>query len=152
MTQYHGDDTVEPGTYLNLRRLRVETLEEKGRLPGDGAAVWRRVPETMLLVAAPFVGLLYVVFLPLIGFLMLGKVVAEWAAAQAADALGATVRVLRPAWQPAVAFLGRGRRTPEGEDAREERPDPWAETARAAAAEDVAGDTTADAAAEEGKR
>jgi hypothetical protein len=50
-----------------------------------------------------------------------------------------------------VAFLGRGRRTREGEEAREERPDPWAETARAAAA-DAADDTTADGAAEEGER
>lgn len=148
MTRYHGNDTVEPGTYLNLRRMRVEAMEEEGRLPGDGAAVWRRVPETMLLVAAPFVGLLYVIFLPLIGFLMLGKVVAEWAARHVADALDATVRVLRPAWQPAVAFLGRGRRTRKGDKAREERPDAWADAARAAAAEEVA----EDADAEEGER
>lgn len=152
MTRYRGNDMVEAGTYLNLRRLRAETLEEAGRLPGDGATAWRRVPETMLLVAAPFVGLLYVIFLPLIGFLMLGKVVAEWAAGQVADALGATVRVLRPAWQPAVAFLGRGRRKREGETAREERPDAWAEAARAEAAEDAGEDVAADAGGEEGER
>jgi hypothetical protein len=150
MTRYHGNDTVEAGTYLDLHALRVETLEEKGRLPGDGATVWRRVPELGLLVAAPFVGLIYVVFLPLIGFLMLGKVVAEWAARQAADALGATVRVLRPAWQPAVAFLGRGKRTGRRGRARvhTERPDPWADRVR----EEVAEDAPEQAAAEADER
>jgi hypothetical protein len=148
MTRYHGNDTVEAGTYLNLRKLRVESLEEEGRLPGDGATVWRPVPEAMLLVAAPFVGLLYVVFLPLIGFLMLGKVVAEWAAGQVADALGATVRVLSPAWQPAVAFLGRGKRKRGPEKAREETPDAWADTVR----EEVAEDAVEEAAAEADER
>jgi hypothetical protein len=102
----------------------------------------------MLLVAAPFVGLLYVVFLPLIGFLMLGKVVAEWAAEQVADALGATVRVLRPAWQPAVAFLGRGKRKRGPEKAREETPDAWADTVR----EEVTEDAVEEAAAEADER
>lgn len=133
MTRYHGNDTVEAGTFLDLRRIRVHTLEEKGRLPGDGATVWRRVPEMALLVASPVVALLYVVFLPLIGFLMLGGVLLEWAARHVTDALRSTVRVLRPAWQPAVAFLGRGKGRRAAGKAPEERPDPWAEQAGAEA-------------------
>ena len=131
MTRYHGNEIVDAGIYLNVRELAFKSLDEEGRLPGDAAAVWRRVPAMVLLVVAPVVGLLFVVFLPLIGFLMLGMVALRWAAGHAAEALTGTVRVLRPAWQPALSFLGRGRRRAPAERARDERPDAWADEVRA---------------------
>lgn len=131
MRRYHGNETVEAGIYFNLRELAFRSLDEEGRLPGDAAATWTRVPAVVLLTVAPLVGLLFVMFLPLVGFLMLGMVALRWAGEHAAEALEGTVRVLRPAWQPALSFLGRGRRKAAAERLRPAAPDAWADEVRA---------------------
>lgn len=127
MTKYHGNDEVGPGIYFNLRELAFRSVEDAERLPGGPEQVWRRVPALAMLAAGPIVGLVFVMFLPLIGFLMLAGVVLGWLGRQLAAAFGALGRVLRPAWQPALAFLGRGR----AKKAEAPKPDPWAEEVRA---------------------
>ena len=141
--RYRGTQTVGPGFYVNLRRLTFASFdEEEGRLPGLETETWRRVPELAMLAAAPFVSIAYIVFLPLIGFLMLGGVLASKLSALARQAAGAAVPVLRPAWQPARAFLTRGKPRKAGEAEEVER-DEWAEVARREAAADDDGDEPA---------
>ena len=130
MTRYYGNENVEPGIYFSLEHLSFVSMDESGQLPGSAETVYRRVPAIALLVVGPLVGLAYVIFLPLIGFVMLGRVVAATAWALAQDAAHALVRVLEPAWQPARAFLSRGKRKEKGEKATEERTDEWAEEVR----------------------
>ncbi|HLE84320.1 MAG TPA: hypothetical protein VJG13_08270 [Thermoanaerobaculia bacterium] len=133
MKTYRGQQLVDPGIYLNLRELAFKSMDEDGRLPGTEEAVWRRVPALAMLVAAPLVSIVYFIFLPLVGFLMLAGVVGlklfELGRRLAAGALP----VLRPAWQPALAFLSRGkpaREAPVEEALEAKRKDRWAEEAR----------------------
>lgn len=88
------------------------------------------MPGLALLVAAPLIGLAYVIFLPLIGFLMLGAVALEKACSLAREmgAWGATL--LRPAWQPARAFLSRGKTKKAKRREESETSDRWAEEVR----------------------
>ena len=117
MRRYRGNEKVEPGVYFNLAQLAFTSIAEEGHLPGSAGDVYRRVPTLALLVVGPFLGAVYVIFLPFIGFGMLAWIAGTKLAPVMEDAGAAFVRVLRPAWQPAMAFLSRGkaakgRRTP----------------------------------------
>jgi hypothetical protein len=119
MRRFHGNETVEPGLYLNLRQLAFESVDEARPLPGAATDVFRRVPMLLLFIAAPLLGLVYVIFLPLIGFAMVTWLVGGKAARAAADTARTAARVLKPGWEPSLAFLSRSRPTthaPEGTD------------------------------------
>ena len=80
------------------------------------------MPALALLVVGPLMGLAYAIFLPLIGFAMVGGVVLRKAGELAVEAGQAGSRVLRPAWQPARAFLSRGKTRRAGDGQRHGRP------------------------------
>jgi hypothetical protein len=132
--RYHGNQVVDPGIYLNLRELTFKSMDEEGRLPGGEDAVWRRVPVLVMLVAAPVISIVYFIFLPLVGFLMLAGVVGLKLYALGKQAVAAMVPVLRPAWQPARAFLSRGKPA-KARAAETKAKDEWADEARREAAE-----------------
>ena len=128
MTTYRGGDTVQPGFYINLRGLSFEMIDEQPKaLPGDSLATYRRVPAVAMLAAAPLIGLAFLVFLPFIGIAMVGSVVASKATAVAADAVRAGARVVRPNWEPSLAFLSRRKRAKDS--AQAPVVDAWAESA-----------------------
>ena len=123
MRRYRGTEKVEPGLYFNLRQLAFKSIDDEGPLPGRPDEVYRRVPMLALLVVGPFLGLLYVIFLPFIGFAMVAWLLATKAGYLAAGAARGAVRALRPGWEPSMAFLSR---TKPADPAREGA-DKWAE-------------------------
>ncbi len=126
MRHYRGTEKVEPGLYLNLRQLSFKSIDETGCLPGAPDDVYRRVPALALLLVGPIMGLAFVVFLPLIAFVMVGWLLAVKTGHLAVDATRAGARVLRPGWEPSLAFLSRSKpgKTEGGET------DEWAKAAR----------------------
>ncbi len=135
MKHYRAHETVDEGFYWNPRRLAFKSLEERGRLPGETDDTYVRIPALAVLPMGLVVSLAYVIFLPLIGFLMLGRIVVEKLYRLAADGARSAGRVLQPAWLPARAYLSHGRKGPERDR------DAWAEEV----AEDLAADTDAEA-------
>jgi hypothetical protein len=132
MTRYHGAEMVKPGIYLNVRQLTFKSMEEEGRLPGTADDTYRRVPMLAMFALAPILGLTYVIFLPLIGFAMVAWVGGAKVKQLSLEAGAALVRVLKPAWQPAMAFLTTGRTakkkaTAKGAEAKGAEEDKWAE-------------------------
>ncbi len=125
MKRYRGTETVEPGLYFSIRQLSFKSMEERGPLPGRAEDVYHCVPTLALLVVGPILGLAFVVFLPFIGFAMVGWLLAEKAAGVAAEATRAAARVLRPGWEPSLAFLSRSKPAKTAGDT-----DAWAEAAR----------------------
>ena len=121
MKRYQGNQEVEPGLYFNLSQLSFKSIEEKGPLPGGEEDVYRRTPVAALLIAGPILGLAFVVFLPFVGFALLGWLVAGKAVAWTTDAAVAFGRVVRPAWRPAAAFLSRAKLAKPAH----KEPDPW---------------------------
>lgn len=78
MLKYKGGDTVKRGFYASLKRWTIEMIEaEAGVLPGEADEKYARVAVPLMLVLAPFMGAAFVIFLPLIGFVMIGKAVWE---------------------------------------------------------------------------
>lgn len=110
MTTYRGNDKVEPGLYLNIRQLSFKTISEKpAPLPGTSRDIYRRVPMIVMLASAPLLGLVYVMFLPFIGFAMVTYLLGTKAVHLAAGVARHAVRVLRPGWEPSHAFLARSK-------------------------------------------
>jgi hypothetical protein len=112
MKRYRGNQRVEPGVYLHVSRLSLESPGSDGRLPGDKEDEYRRI-SLLALLAAPVVGGLYVVFLPLLGMAMMTWVAGAKAVELLAHAGTASSRVSRPSWKPGTAFLSRGKQARE---------------------------------------
>jgi len=75
MRHFNGHQKVEPGLYFNLRKLQFRNMEQGGRLPGSAEDTYRAVPTLAMLVVGPLLGLAFVIFLPLIGFVAAGWLV-----------------------------------------------------------------------------
>lgn len=70
MARYNGGESVRAGFYWNPSQWDVVSIpKEGGTLPA--AERYIRLPLLALMVLGPFMGALYVIFLPLIGFAML---------------------------------------------------------------------------------
>lgn len=71
MKTYRGGESVKAGFYWNLRGWSITPFgREGGVLPGATEHRFVRVPALLLLGLAPLMGGLYVMFLPLLGFVM----------------------------------------------------------------------------------
>ncbi|MBS1150970.1 MAG: hypothetical protein H6Q89_2668 [Myxococcaceae bacterium] len=107
MKRSTGSSMVEGGYYWNINEWRiVAVLGERGVLEGTPEDRYLRVPLPLLVPLALLMGGLYVMFLPLIGF-----VVALYALARKVGLAGSRALqkvVVAPTWQPGEAhFAGK---------------------------------------------
>jgi hypothetical protein len=73
MLKHKGGDTVKKGFYGSVARWTIEVIGKAGgTLPGTPDERYLKLPVIMVLAVAPFMGLAFAVFLPFIGFVMLG--------------------------------------------------------------------------------
>ncbi len=120
MTTYQSGSAVQSGYYFNAARWHVEPIaDDGGKLP-ETAGSWIKVPTIAALLLVPILGATFLMFLPLIGFIMLfralGASVLRVFRASATD-LAAT---MSPGWQPGEAhFTGK---RPESADVEEKGP------------------------------
>jgi hypothetical protein len=126
MTTYRGTREVEPGLYVNVKRFSMKSIDTRGPLPGTENDEYRPVPMLVMLAMAPLLGLAFVVFLPFIGFAMVTWLLGLMAAQAVGNVATAAVRVVRPAWIPALAFLTRSKPAEPDTPANTE-PDAWEE-------------------------
>ena len=126
MKTYTGRQTVEAGIYLNTKTFAVQMLDKTGTLDGTELETYRRIPMVLMLAAAPVLGLAYVMFLPFIGFAAVLHLVGTKTLQLAGEAATEGVRVLRPSWAPALAFLTRSKPA-KPEPAAEKPEDAWKE-------------------------
>lgn len=124
--QHPGGEEATPGLYFQWKKLSFHSLEEGERLPGSMADEYLAVPWVALLIAGPFLGLAYVVFLPFLGIAMVAWLLASKLGELVVTAARAFTRVLRPGWEPAMAFLSRSKST----DSVKPPADEWAEDVR----------------------
>jgi hypothetical protein len=117
MKKYRGGELVPQGVYLNLSTLELVQLYGDTRLlPGSGEVKYLKTPAALAVVAGPFVGLAFIIFLPLIGILgiigFLGYKSGQWV-----QVFGR--KALQPAiigWKPGISYLTRRGGTPKGEE------------------------------------
>ncbi|HET8542436.1 MAG TPA: hypothetical protein VFL83_21360 [Anaeromyxobacter sp.] len=119
---YQSGSAVRSGYYFNAARWHVEPIaEDGGRLPA-GAGSWVKVPTAVALLLVPILGATFLMFLPLIGFVMLFRAIGVsvlGAFRASASDLAAT---MSPGWQPGEAhFTGK---SPEHAGVEEKGPTP----------------------------
>jgi hypothetical protein len=107
-TTYESGTAVRNGYYLNASSWSVTPVANDGdRLP-SGKGRWMRIPTAAALALVPLLGATFLVFLPLVGFLVTLHAMASAivnAVAGTAESLAATVS---PGWLPGEAhFTGK---------------------------------------------
>ena len=71
MKRYHGGHRVKAGFYWTPARWEITTVpSEGGMLPGGGEITYVRFPVTLMMLVGATLGAAYVIFLPLIGFVI----------------------------------------------------------------------------------
>ena len=75
MVMVKGGTIVEKGLYWSPLDGRHVTVQEKGILPGDQSASYVKLSPSVLLLVAPLLGMMFVLFLPLFG---MGVFLAAW--------------------------------------------------------------------------
>lgn len=127
MFRYAGGDTVRQGFYWNAHKWEVTLIERQGGvLPGEGAERFARVPVLAMLLVAPIMGGLYVVFLPFIGVAMVADYVARRVARAITAGAVTLLAAIAPAWRPGEAYLAereRRRKKKNKEEKEEETED-----------------------------
>jgi len=77
MKRYTTNQPVGEGIYFSPRRFAFRSMHEAGPLPGHEGDTYLRVPALVLLLIGLPVSVAYVIFLPVIGFVMLFGALSE---------------------------------------------------------------------------
>jgi len=104
-----GGTTVKAGFYWNPKEWAIVTIEGPGgNLPGTPADRYMRIPVLAMLLAAPVMGGLFVMFLPLIGFALVLQHLARLTATATRRGAATLLATMSPSWRPGEAtFAGR---------------------------------------------
>jgi hypothetical protein len=73
--RFAAGETVRGGFYWNRRAWEAQVVAKEGTLEGAEGTQFIRVPVVAVLFLAPLMGAAYAMFLPFIGFAMLGAYV-----------------------------------------------------------------------------
>jgi hypothetical protein len=107
MTTYNGNSQVKSGYYFSMSTLGVEVVgEEGGRLPGPASTRYFSVPFLLLFAIVPVVGLAFLMFLPFIGFALLGVAMARGVTGRLRERAGALAATVAPPHATGAAYLG----------------------------------------------
>jgi hypothetical protein len=107
MATFNGNSKVNGGYYFSMKALKVEVIgEEGGTLPGPAEARYLSVPFPLLFVLTPVIGLAFLMFLPLIGFILLAQALALKISGRVYREAGALAASVGPAQAHGAAYLG----------------------------------------------
>lgn len=73
MKIYHSGDLAKRGYYLELKSWKIIPLEDGLLINGPPKQAFLRLSPTEALLLAPLLGAAYVIFLPIVGFVLIGK-------------------------------------------------------------------------------
>ena len=108
-----GGNTATAGTYWNMMNGERVDLEQEGVLPGGSKAVYIKAPGAVMLAAGPVLGLIFAVFLPLIGIVMSVAIVGRKLGEAVANAAAGSVSF---GWRPVEAYLAGRKRKKEARE------------------------------------
>lgn len=114
---FDGGAAVMSGYYFNPAQWHIAPIARAGeRLPA-GRGRWTRIPAAAALALVPILGATFIVFLPLVGFLLVLRALAEPVIEVFRSSATEMAATVSPGWQPGEAYF-TGKR-PDG--AAEER-------------------------------
>jgi hypothetical protein len=106
MTRYTGGAKVESGYYWNPKRWGVEVVPpEGGRLPGEVTAKYMKLPFPLVLAVVPIAGLVFLMFLPFIGFYLFANAIVKKLSGGVKRSATELASTVSPGWAPGEAHL-----------------------------------------------
>jgi hypothetical protein len=108
-TTYESGSAVLSGYYFNPAGWHVEPIANDGdRLPATLSGSWMRVPTAAALLLVPMLGAGFLIFLPLIGFLVTLQAAAAPVVRMFRSSATELAATVTPGWQPGEAhFTGK---------------------------------------------
>ncbi|MDA8189479.1 MAG: hypothetical protein M0T85_15180 [Dehalococcoidales bacterium] len=104
--KYRGGEFAKEGTYLNLREGEFTSIASEGDyLPGTFDQTFIRVPLALVLILGPFLGLLFVVFLPMAVPLVVAMLLVQRLKQKAPQLRDSAIQVTTYSQQPGMAYL-----------------------------------------------
>ncbi len=120
MTTYQSGAAVQSGYYFNPVRWHVEPIADDGAKLPDVPGTWMKVPTIAALLLVPILGATFLMFLPLVGFIMLFRALGASVLRVFRASAGELAATMSPGWQPGEAhFTGK---RPENADIEEKGP------------------------------
>ncbi len=114
MRKYSSGEKAPRGVYLNLSTWELAQLHgETPVLPGAGQAQYLKVPAMLAVIVGPFAGLAFIIFLPLLGIVGGGSLLAYKLGRWARDRGHRAIRPAVVGWSPGTAYLVRRDRVSE---------------------------------------
>ena len=106
MAKHIGGTQVAGGYYWNPKSWAVEVVpQEGGRLPGAASVSYVKVAFPLLFLIVPVLGAVFLMFLPLIGFVMLGRAIVQKVTGGVKRSAKELASTMSPGWQPGEAHL-----------------------------------------------
>lgn len=113
MTRRLGGTTVKAGFYWNPNEWEIVTIEGPGGiLPGTPGDRYFRIPVLAMLLLAPVMGGLFVIFLPLIGFALVLQHLGRLSLSASRRGAATLLATISPTWRPGEAYFA-GKHKPE---------------------------------------
>ncbi len=105
---YQSGSAVRSGYYFNAARWHVEPVaNDGGKLP-EVPGSWIKVPTAVALLLVPILGATFLMFLPLVGFIMLFRAIGESVVGVFRTSAADLAATMSPGWQPGEAhFTGK---------------------------------------------
>jgi hypothetical protein len=116
MTRFESNASVKSGYYFNLTTMNLVPVEKDGgRLPNEKGS-WIAVPTLAALALTPILGALFLMFLPMIGFVLSADAAGKKVASAFSGAASDLAVNVTPGWAPGAAHLaGKEGEKKEGE-------------------------------------
>ena len=110
MARHIGGSPAESGYYWSPRNWSITPIPRPGGfLPGGPGDRYLKVPTLAALMLMPILGGLFVVFLPVIGFVLVAYALARKVAALVQGGAADLASTVAPGWRPGEAHLtGQG--------------------------------------------
>jgi hypothetical protein len=103
MMNTNGTSKVSGGYYLSTSHWNVEVVPDEGRVLPAGR--YQRVPFPLLFAVVPVIGLAFLIFLPFIGFALLGLAVVRRVTGQVAGHATSLAATVAPDLATGAAYL-----------------------------------------------
>jgi len=113
MARKVGGTMVKGGFYWNPKGWEMVTVDgPSGILPGAADDRYFRIPVLAMLLLAPVMGGLFVIFLPVIGFALVLQHLGRLSVAATRRAAASLLATMSPSWRPGEAYFA-GKHKPE---------------------------------------
>lgn len=105
MTTYERNAAVKGGYYLNPTTMSIALVERDGaRLP-SGPGRWLAIPALAALALCPLLGAMFLMYLPVVGFVLCGEALAKNVAALFSGGAGELAVAVAPGWVAGESHL-----------------------------------------------